>query len=144
MLVSTHAEPHRREHWRILRFEVQNDNAITPVCARTPVVRDAIMRAAGATDCRDVFAGHLANITGLDYGAGKSSLETDSIKPGDFEGLSGLTELSVTLNAPTIRSVAPGSVPGPGRAGGADSRLETARTAASRRSATARLMACRR
>ena len=116
--------PGRRDTWRALPFEVENPDAVTPVCSRTPAVRDAIVNAvSGVSDCAAVRTSHLAAITAL------SEIETDRVAPGDFHGLGSVTELHITLTAPTITRIAPGtfrgldrleilSIWGDGKAGG--------------------------
>ena len=65
----------------------------TPVCDRTSRVRNAIVAAVpGITDCADVTETHLAAITSLDV------KQAGSLKSGDFEGLTGLTELDLSHN----------------------------------------------
>ena len=69
--------------------------APTPVCDRTPQVRDEIVRVVqGVSTCGDVTEAHLAAITGL-Y---PQKNEITSLKVGDFDGLSSLTELSLRGN----------------------------------------------
>ena len=71
------------------------------VCARTPQVRDAIMRSAGVAACGDVTGADLSSITWLNlYRAGISSL-----KSVDFSGLSSLERLN--LNANQLSSLPP-------------------------------------
>ena len=70
-------------------------SALTPVCDRTPQVRDAIVAAVpGVNDCNDVTEAHLATITHLDL-ENKNIL---TLKDGDFDGLSALTELRLQEN----------------------------------------------
>ena len=79
------------------------DQVTGGICERTQQVRDALVAAvqendAAVTDCSLVTAAHLAGITG--------ELELDNqgieaLKPGDFAGLSGLTDLNLTGNALT-------------------------------------------
>ena len=66
----------------------------TPVCDRTPQVRDAIVAAAGVHDCSDVTEEHLASISILDL----SSKGITSLKAGDFDGLSSLLQLDLDTN----------------------------------------------
>ncbi|MCY3743890.1 MAG: leucine-rich repeat protein [Candidatus Poribacteria bacterium] len=71
---------------------VQLDRGVfTPVSDRTPEVRDAIVKAVlGIDSATDVTAAHLAAITSI-------SVElSNSIKVGDFDGLTGLTSLGLT------------------------------------------------
>ena len=69
---------------------------VTPVCDRTPVVRDAIVaEVPGVTDCADVTETHLAAITGPLNLANKS---ITALKAGDFDGLTALTELDLNNN----------------------------------------------
>ena len=73
--------------------------AATPsaLCGRTPAVRDAIVAAApGKTTCGAVTATDLAGLTG------KLDLADEgiaSLRPGDFAGLTGLTQLDLADNA---------------------------------------------
>ena len=72
------------------------DVALTPVCDRTPAVRDAIVAAvSGVTNCADVTETHLAAITSLDV----SSQSIIALKAGDFDGLTVLTLLSLNDNS---------------------------------------------
>ena len=65
------------------------------ICGRTPEVQDAILaRLSSVSDCADVTDTHLASITYLDVG----SKDVDSLKEGDFAGLSALRELWLTDN----------------------------------------------
>ena len=65
------------------------------ICGRTQEVQDAILaRLSGVSDCADVTDTHLASITYLDVG----SKDVDSLKEGDFAGLSALRELWLTDN----------------------------------------------
>ncbi len=71
---------------------VQLDRSVfTPVSDRTPEVRDAIVKTVpGIDSATDVTAAHLAAITSM-------SIElSNSIKIGDFDGLTGLTSLGLT------------------------------------------------
>ena len=68
---------------------------ITPVCDRTPAVRDAIVAAVpGVTDCADVTETHLAAIEELDL----SNESITALKAGDFDGLTALSDLSLERN----------------------------------------------
>ena len=67
----------------------------TPVCDRTPQVRDGIVAAVlGVNDCSDVTEAHLAAITVLNF----NSTNITVLKSGDFGGLSALYELRVERN----------------------------------------------
>ena len=77
--------------------------ALTPefvsVCDRTPEVRDAILAALpGVSDCEDVTAADLANITELRFG-GQVVI---TLQANDFRGLTGLQRLQLhdTSNLP--------------------------------------------
>ena len=71
------------------------DSVLSPVCDRTPQVRDAIVAAVrGTNDCKDVTETHLAAITSLDLRA-KGITE---LKQGDFDGLSSLQEIELAEN----------------------------------------------
>ena len=68
---------------------------VTPVCDRTPAVRDAIVaKVPGVSDCADVTETHLAAITSLSL----SNKSITALKAGDFDGLTALTELSLDNN----------------------------------------------
>ena len=76
-----------------------NDTAVvstlTPVCDRTPQVRDAIVAAVpGVSDCNDVTEVHLAVITGLDL----ENKNISSLKDGDFDGMTVLFGLRLQNN----------------------------------------------
>ena len=66
----------------------------SPVCSRTPEVRDAITAAASRTACSDVTDAELAGITILDL----SGLGVTSLKADDLKGLSGLETLDLSGN----------------------------------------------
>ena len=68
--------------------------AITPVCDRTPQVRDAIVAAAPVSACGDVTEAHLAAITRLDL----HDKNITTLKEGDFSGLSSLERLVLESN----------------------------------------------
>ena len=71
---------------------------ITPVCDRTPQVRDAIVAAVpGINGCKDITAAHLAAITSLELG----SKSIRFLKTGDFSGLTALEELELNHNGLT-------------------------------------------
>ena len=68
---------------------------VTPVCDRTPAVRDAIVaEVPGVTDCADVTETHLAAITSLNL----AYKGITALKAGDFDGLTALTELDLNNN----------------------------------------------
>ena len=69
-------------------------NADINVCARTPQIRDAIVAAAGVTDCSSVTAQHLRSITRLEV----KSKGITTLKDGDFSGLNNLTHLDLIGN----------------------------------------------
>ena len=72
---------------------------ILSVSARTPEVRDAIVRAVpGVNAAADVTASHLASITEL----GVAFRDSVSLKAADFEGLTGLTALSLATKVTSI------------------------------------------
>ena len=71
------------------------------ICERTQQVRDALVAAvqandAAVTDCSQVTAAHLAGIAGT---LNLASEGIEALKPGDFEGLTGLNRLSLSDNA---------------------------------------------
>ena len=72
------------------------DPLIGGVCGRTPQVRDALVAKAAVTDCSGVDATALAGITGALRLGGEGIA---ALKPGDFEGLSGVTAVILTSNA---------------------------------------------
>ena len=64
--------------------------AITPVCDRTPQVRDAILdNISGISDCAQVTETHLVAILGLNL----QNRNITALKAGDFDGLISLTWL---------------------------------------------------
>ncbi len=64
--------------------------AITPVCDRTPQVRDAILdNISGISDCAQVTETHLVAILGLNL----QNRNITALKAGDFDGLISLTTL---------------------------------------------------
>ena len=70
-------------------------SALTPVCDRTPQVRDAIVAAVpDVNDCNDVTETHLAAIITLDL-AQKNII---SLKVGDFDGLLALRYIYLNFN----------------------------------------------
>ncbi len=67
----------------------------TPVCDRTPQVRDAIVgTATGVSNCRNVTKAHLSAIPGLHI----QKKEIASLKAGDFAGLTALESLFLWRN----------------------------------------------
>ena len=76
--------------------EPQNDAPeFTPVCDRTPQVRDAIVSIVpGVSDCKDVTKSHLALIINLNL----SDQNITTLKAGDFDGLSSLRILTLYKN----------------------------------------------
>ncbi len=69
----------------------------TPVCDRTPQVRDAIVAAVpGVNNCRDVTEAHLAAITDTELELSGSSIT--ELKPGDFDNLTNLRGLGLVDN----------------------------------------------
>ena len=73
-----------------LTFPELGGRVLTPVSERTPEVRDAIIASVrGVDNAADVTEAHLAAITALDVDL------SDSVKVGDFEGLTGLTTLGL-------------------------------------------------
>ena len=75
-------------------FTVTVTAANANVCARTPQIRDAIVAAAGVTDCSSVTAQHLRLITRLEV----KSKGITTLKDGDFSGLNNLTHLDLIGN----------------------------------------------
>ena len=72
----------------------------TPVCDRTPQVRDQIVERSPVSACGDVTEAHLAAIEGLLLGqitiiGETAGEEVTGLKAGDFDGLTGLTALWV-------------------------------------------------
>ena len=71
-------------------------STLTPVCDRTPQVRDAIVAAVrGVSDCNDVTDAHLAAIRGL---LDLRNKNISALKPGDFDGLSSLQDIRLDRN----------------------------------------------
>ena len=71
-------------------------STLTPVCDRTPQVRDAIVAAVpGVSDCSNVTETHIAAIRDL---LDLRDKNISALKPGDFEGLSSLQELRLESN----------------------------------------------
>ena len=72
-----------------------NAPEFTPVCDRTPEVRDAIVSIVpGVSDCKNVTQSHLALITNLNL----SDQNITALKAGDFDGLSSLRILTLYKN----------------------------------------------
>ena len=63
------------------------------VCDRTPQVRDAIMGALGDMACEDITAEHLAALGGILDLTRRFHSDVTTLKPGDFAGLTNLTNL---------------------------------------------------
>ena len=77
------------------RDETPVVSAITPVCDRTPQVRDAIVAAVpSVSDCNDVIEAHLATITSLDL----NGEFITALKASDFDRLFSLTTLDLSGN----------------------------------------------
>ena len=83
--------------------------AFTPVCDRTPQVRDEIVEQSPVSACADVTEAHLAAITGLGLGGNPfaalveafggtadEGMDITALQVGDFNGLTGLTTLYVS------------------------------------------------
>ena len=67
----------------------------TSVCGRTPQVRDAIVgEVVGVSSCGNVTEAHLVAIANLDL----NDTEITTLREGDFEGMSGLSELHLRQN----------------------------------------------
>ena len=78
------------------RDETPVVSALTPVCDRTPQVRDAIVAAVpSVSDCNNVTEAHLAAITGTLSLLGES---ITALAAGDFAGLTALENLNLRLN----------------------------------------------
>ena len=72
--------------------------ALTGFCDRTAVVETALLAAiTGISDCNNVTAAHLANITTLDL----SAATIGTLAAGDFAGLSQLTTLNLSTDTLT-------------------------------------------
>jgi hypothetical protein len=72
-----------------------NAPEFTPVCDRTPQVRDAIVSIVpGVSDCKNVTKSHLALIINLNL----SDQNITALKAGDFDGLSSLRILTLYKN----------------------------------------------
>ena len=77
------------------RDVVHGQGSTTPVCDRTPQVRDAIVgEVVGVNSCGSVTEAHLAAIDNLDL----NDMEITTLKEGDFEGMSELSELHLKQN----------------------------------------------
>ena len=79
---------------------ISRTTEFTPVCDRTPQVRDKIVEQSPVSACGDVTEAHLAAITV--FGLGRITIlgetageEITALKSGDFDGLTGLTTLYV-------------------------------------------------
>ena len=69
------------------------------VCARTPRVSSSIVnRTPGVTTCSDITANHLARINVLVLNPTSAFDPLTTLKSGDFNGLTGLTELGLQGN----------------------------------------------
>ena len=84
----------------LLIFTNLGGAAFTPVCDRTPQVRDEIVEKSPVSACGDVTEAHLAAITGLGLGivtilGETAGEEITALQAGDFDGLTGLTTLWV-------------------------------------------------
>ena len=72
------------------------DDEASGICGRTQQVRAAIVdRVSGITDCADITATHLGNITGT---LRLSGARITTLQAGDFAGLTALTSLSLWIN----------------------------------------------
>ena len=79
-----------------IAFPELGGRILTPVSQRSPQVRDMIVRITGVESAADVTEAHLAAITRL-------TLElTNPTKAGDFDGLTGLTELYLATDLTSI------------------------------------------
>ena len=73
----------------------------TDLCSRTAVVKNVIIsEVSGKTNCADITTADLAGVTRLHFHGASlvSSLRGSNLKSGDFAGLTGLTELTLTFN----------------------------------------------
>ena len=74
-------------------------SALTPVCDRTPQVRDAIVAAVpSVSDCNDVTEAYLDTITSLNL----RNKGIRALKDGDFDGLIALTNLDLSYNGHSV------------------------------------------
>ncbi len=78
----------------LLVFSMNDITDALPVCDRTPQVRDGIVAAAGVAGCADVTDAHLAAIITLNL----KSKGIETLKDGDFDGLSALKFLNLSSN----------------------------------------------
>ena len=78
----------------LLVFSMNDITDALPVCDRTTQVRDGIVTAAGVDDCSDVTDAHLAAIITLNL----KSKGIETLKNGDFDGLSALKFLNLSSN----------------------------------------------
>ena len=79
----------------ILGLHVTSFAETTSVSGRTPVVRDAIVTAAGVSSASDVTDTHLAAITSLNL----RNKRITALKSGDFSGMTALTNLNLYGNS---------------------------------------------
>ena len=70
--------------------------SITPVCDRTPQVRDEIVEEAPVSTCSNVTEAHLSAINSLHVDRKEGGIS--ALKAGDFSGLSALKSLSLINN----------------------------------------------
>ncbi|MCY4584139.1 MAG: leucine-rich repeat protein, partial [Chloroflexi bacterium] len=76
--------------------------AVSGICGRTPVVRDAIMSASGVSDCADIASSDLGVVfSGDGSPLNLSNKGLTSLQEMDFRGLSYLTRLYLNGNALT-------------------------------------------
>ncbi len=83
-----------------LPINAQNSDS-TDLCSRTAVVKNVIIsEVSGKTNCADITTADLAGVTSLHFHGASlvSSLIGINLKSGDFAGLTGLTELTLTFN----------------------------------------------
>ncbi len=79
----------------VLCFHFMSYAEVTPVADRTPVVRDAIVKAIEEVDAAvDVTDAHLASITALNL----RNKDISELRSGDFSGLTGLVDLNLYGN----------------------------------------------
>ena len=85
----------------LIRQAAGRERRRTPVCERTPVVRDAIAAGLGKP-CAEVSEADLASVRSLDLsGRGIGSEGAGRLAPGAFDGLLGLASLNLSGNALT-------------------------------------------
>ena len=80
----------------------QSPSVVTPVCARTPIVKKAILKKSGKTDCKNITIEDLQAIVALVLGSTNpwSTYPTIfSLKSGDFSGLTSLKILNLAGNS---------------------------------------------